>query len=109
MPPGRLEVNQCWLKSDGTICTDDSGNKELLHETEEGKLECNVPLEESEIKCQEELRKCTDNKSHFEDNDRKSFYLTLNEHCTRMMKNRIEELTDFESAIQNDPLELSEN
>ena len=76
-----------------------------MSETEERKLACDVPLEESEIKCQEEFRKCADNKSHFEDNEQKAFDLTLNEHCTRMMKNRIEEHTNFESAIWNDPLE----
>ena len=53
------------------------------------------------------MRKCTDNEMHFEDNKRKAFDLTLNEHCTREMKNGIEELTDCKSAVRNDPVEVS--
>ena len=53
---------------------------------------------------QEELRKCANDKSCFEDK-REVFDSMPNKHCTRLVKNQIEELTDFESTIQNDHME----
>ena len=68
--------------------------KVLLSSTEEGKIVCRMQLEESKMKCQEELRKFTDDESCFKDNKSKVFNLTLNKHCARAMKNGIKELTD---------------
>ena len=64
-------------------------------------------LEEKKMTHQGALKKHTDDESAFEDNERKAFDLTLNRHCTKVMKNRIEELTHCEADIQNNPSEVS--
>ena len=92
--PGSLRVDPHQKNAHGTDATDNRGNEILLTSTNEGKTECMVMLEEKKTMHQDALRKCTDDKSTFEDNKRKAFDLTLNRHCTEVMKNRIEELTN---------------
>ena len=36
----------------------------------------------------------------------KTFSLILNNHCTRTMKNCMEELMDYDTKVRDDPLEL---
>ena len=104
--PGSLVVDQHETDEHGNHVLKD-GNEVSLTSADEGKLMCDMCLEEAKIKHQEELQKCTDDKSRFEDNKRKTFDLTLNKHCTKSMKNGIKELVDFDSMIRNDPLEAS--
>ena len=47
-----------------------------------------------------------DRKITFDTNLARAYALVLSTYCNRMMQHRIEEYPDFESTIQNDPIEL---
>ena len=104
--PGSLDADPCKKDDHGNDAKDKRGNKVLMTSTEEGRAKHLVPLEEKKMTHQDKLRKCTDNKSKFDDNERKAFDLILNKHCTRLMKTRIEELMNFNANVRNDPVML---
>ena len=58
-----------------------------------------------DLKCKEELRDCDERRKKCEENKPKARALVFN-HCDKKMQARIKESPDFESKIQNDPMEL---
>ena len=64
-----------------------------------------VELEQAKVECAEDPKQCEEELCQSNDDKQRTFSSTLNNHCTRTMKNSIEELTDFESTVRDDPLE----
>ena len=56
------------------------------------------------MECAEDLQPPEEEPWQFNDAKQKAFSLILNSHCTRTMKNRIEEKMEFESVKHDDPL-----
>ena len=61
-----------------------------------------------DIKYQEELRRFLDRKDNLRQNLIKAYALIFTSYCNRTMQSRIEEHPDFESKIENNPIELLE-
>ena len=60
------------------------------------------------IKYQEELRCFMERKNALEEGLSKAYALIFNNYCTRAMQSRVEEHPEFETKIEDDPLQLLE-
>ena len=67
-PPGSLATDPHQKDDRGDCVKDEKGKKISMTSTEEGRAEHLVLLEEKKIVHQDQLRKCTDDKSRFDDN-----------------------------------------
>ena len=55
---------------------------------------------------QEEMRRYADNKDNYNNQMKAVYSIILSKYCTTQMKNKIEQLSDFNSKIKDDPIEL---
>ena len=62
--------------------------------------------EENNMIFREKLRIYNEEKKQLEDNIEKAYALIFNSFCSKTMQNRIEEKSDFETAVRDNPIEL---
>ena len=70
------------------------------------KLRLGLEQEAYNIEFREELRIYNEGEKQFSENKVKAFALILNNYCSKVMKHRIEEKSDYESKVRDKPVEL---
>ena len=76
---------------------------------DEEKEQLRFDQETADIKFKSKWDEYTKEKSQFDEEWSKAYSLVFQTYCTSEMRNALKELPDFESRIQDDPLEILES
>ena len=70
------------------------------------KMAAELKQEENNMVFREELCLCNEKKVQVADNTQKACALMVNHHCSKVIRNRIKEQSDFETAVHDKPVKL---
>jgi hypothetical protein len=98
------DIAQCWKELKEIDLENEEPKRAISEEKDEKKAE----IEQSgmDIKYQEELRRYLDRKENLREGLFKAYALIISNYCTKAMESRVQEHPEFESKIDNNPIEL---